>query len=281
MWDIWTRAELLATGMTKRALAAAVQEGELVRARRDNYLSRDAPPSLVQAVRVGGRLGCLSLLAVLGVFVFEDTGLHVHMERGDSRMRSAESRRRPLLGRAGRKRLVLHWHRFIAEPGRGTVAVIDALVQAVRCQQPRHAIATLDSALQKRVIAREQLAEVFAALPQRFAVLRELVDERAQSGPETLVRLMLARLGCDVDLQVFFAGVGYVDLLVDGWLVIECDSRLHHGSWTQQLKDYRRDRALAKLGYCVLRLAAEDILYDEDEVFATLRTLVHSPRWRR
>lgn len=273
MWDVWTRADLRALGLTGRAITAAVRAGRLIHARRDNYLAADAPRALVEAVRVGGRLGCLSLLALWGVFVFERPALHVHMERGDSRMR-APDHHGPLPPRGRRDGLVLHWNRFVAEPARGCVDVVDALVQAVCCQLPRHAVATLDSALNKRLVSEVQLAEIFGALPSRYGVLRPLLDARAQSGTETLVRLMLRRIGCSFDLQVHFAGVGDVDLVVDGWLVIECDSNAFHSSWRQQLKDRRRDLALARQGYCVLRLAAEDILYREDQVFHALVALI-------
>ena len=117
---------------------------------------------------------------------------------------------------------------------------------------------------------------MFSALPSRFQVLRGFIDGRAQSGPETLVRLMALSLGCVVDLQVEFDGVGSVDLVLDGWLVVECDSKEFHSSWQQQLKDYRRDKLLAQRGYCVLRLTAADILYEPESVLASLRGLLRS-----
>lgn len=277
MWEVWTRAELRAQGMSARAITAAVRAGRLVRARRDNYLAAEAPRQLIDAVRVGGRLGCLSLLSILGVFVFDASVLHIHMERGDSRMRWPHATGIDV-PEERRSRFVLHWHRLVEPALRGSVGIVDALVHAVRCQQPKHAIATLDSALNRGSLALGDLDRVFSALPRRFRALRGLLDSRAGSGPESLVRLLARRLGCSVDLQVAFAGVGFVDLVVDGWLVIECDSKAHHGSWEQQLKDYRRDLELARQGYCVLRLTAEDILYREHEVFAALRGLVRRGR---
>ena len=128
---------------------------------------------------------------------------------------------------------MLHWHALVDEPRRGCVSIVDALIHAVRCQPARHAVATIDSAVNKGMVGAEQLADVFAALPARYRVLRALVDGRAQSGPETLVRLMVRSLGCSVDLQVEFDGVGFVDLVVDGWLVIECDSKLFHSEWSR------------------------------------------------
>lgn len=274
--EVMTRAELMALGWTGRRITRAVESGTLVRARQDRYLASDAPAELIQAVRVGGLLTCLSLLRVLGVFVFGRPALHVHMRRGSSRMRSPENRGTRLPGRRERG-AVLHWHPLVGEAGTGCAGVLDALVHAVRCQPARYAIASIDSALNKGHIRTEHLAELFAALPQRYGVLRSFVDGRAQSGPETLVRLMLIALGHAVELQVPFEGVGFVDILVDGWLVIECDSKAHHSSWRQQLKDYRRDLALAQAGHPVLRLTAQDILYRPEAVHAALRGLLSRP----
>lgn len=281
MFDVWTRSELIGSGMKPRDISAAIRSGALVRSRQDRYLAREAPPRLIEAVRVGGRLGCISLLAVLGVFVFDSSTLHVHMARGASRMRSSESRERRLPVRGSRRGVVLHWHPLIDEPTSGCVGAIDALIHAVRCQGPRHAIATLDSALNLGLITVGQLADVFAGLPRRFRVLRGFVDGRAQSGPETLVRLMALSLGCAVELQVRFDGVGFVDLVLDGWLVVECDSKEFHSSWQQQLVDYRRDRLLAQRGFSVLRLTAADILYEPETVLASLKGLTGSRSARR
>lgn len=268
--DVMSRADLVAQGWTSRALTEAVKTGALVRARRGWYLAEAAPADLVSAVRVGGLLGCLSLLQELGVFVWRRPALHVHMHRGASRMRSPKKRRARLAPRA-RRTIVLHWHALVDEPADGRVSVVDALVHAVRCQPARYAIASIDSALNKGLLTEEQLGDVFAALPARYRVLRPFVDGRAQSGPETLVRLMVRSLGCAVDLQVEFPDVGFVDLVVDGWLVIECDSKAFHSEWSAQLTDYRRDLALAQQGYCVLRLTAEDIMYSPEKVLAAIR----------
>lgn len=266
-----TRAELLAEGMSRRALTAAVRSGELIRARRGCYLPADAPDDVVRAVRVGGRLTCLSLLQLLGVFVLANSRLHVHLFPSATRMRTPNDRKRRLHPRNA-PATRLHWHALAESPGAATCAdVIVALAHAVLCQAPRAAIASIDSALNVGLISFDQVESVFELLPAKYGVLRRLVDGQAQSGPETLVRIMVLGLGCSVTLQVEFEDVGFVDLVVDDWLVIECDSKKFHSDWVQQLKDYRRDLALARAGYVVLRLAAEDIVYRPDEVLAALR----------
>jgi very-short-patch-repair endonuclease len=205
----------------------------------------------------GGRLDCLSLLVLLGVFVLECTNLHVQMDHGTTRVSER--------ARAG---VVRHW-RHSAAPARHAVAdVVEALAQACRCQTPRAAIATLDSAWHLGVVDDVGIAAVFQILPRRFAVLRPLLEPRCESGVESLVRLILRTLGCRVEVQVDIVGVGRVDFLVDGWLIIECDSKAYHEGWIKQRNDRRRDCSAAGLGFTTLRVLAEDALYTPERVRA-------------
>ncbi|WEK14865.1 MAG: DUF559 domain-containing protein [Candidatus Microbacterium phytovorans] len=152
-----------------------------------------------------------------------------------------------------------------------SVEVWDALRQAVQCQDPRSSIATLDSALHHGLIRDDDLQEFFAALPRRYRRLRRLLDARAESGPETFVRLMLRALGCRYEPQALIPGVGRVDFLVAGWLIVECDSRAHHGNAASQRNDRRRDLEAAARGYVVIRFMAEDIMWRPQAVMAALR----------
>ena len=279
MWETHkTRADLLAEGLTGRQITAAVRSGAIIRARRDRYLPGDAPDAVVRAVRVGGRLTCLSLLSMLEVFVLTNSRLHVHLEPRMSRMRSPHdsSRRLELKKLHGTR---LHWFSPCAPAGTATcVSIVLALTHAVVCQTPRAAIASIDSALNKGYIRFVDVATIFDELPAKYRVLARLVDGRAQSGPETLVRLMLVSIGCIVDLQVEFEGVGFVDIVADGWLVVECDSEQYHSAWDQQVKDYTRDLRLAQRGFSVLRLTASDIMEHPEDVIAALRGLIESRR---
>nr|WP_184752665.1 DUF559 domain-containing protein [Microbacterium thalassium] len=263
----------------RRGLARAVAHGDWIRARQGAYLPGDAPSAFVRAVRVGGRLTCLSLLRHHGVFVQSRGPIHIHLPRSMSRMRDPDSRRRKLAGRS-RRAPVLHWHRTIRPlPDDGAaVHPVDALAHAVRCQSPREAIASIDSALFTGFIAESDLGVLFEALPRKYRALRPHIDGRAESGPETLVRLMLRALGCTVELQVEFVGVGRVDLVADGWLVIECDSRQFHSSWEEQLRDRARDIELAAQGFLTLRFTATQIMHRPHEVVDALRGVLAARR---
>lgn len=189
-------------------------------------------------------------------------------------MRSPHNRRRRLEPK-GTRGVRLHWLELSeAVPAATCVGIVDAVAHAVLCQEPRAAIATLDSALNKGLVSPVELQEVFAVLPRKYQVLLGLVDGRAQSGSETFMRLMLRALGCEVELQVHFEGVGFVDILVDGWLVIECDSRGFHGSWDAQQKDRRRDLALARRGITTIRPTASMIFDEPETVLDAVRGLL-------
>lgn len=233
-----------------------------MRAREDVYLASDADADCIAACQVGGRLTCVSELARWGVFVLDGADrLHVDVHSSRSRLRT------PPRG------IRVHWSRR-APDGWASCDIVDALVTAVMCQSVSAAIATLDSALHQRLIGEAELDEVFAALPRRLRLLRRHLDHRAESGAETLMRLLLRRLGCRVEVQRQIAGVGRVDFLVDGWLIIECDSEAHHADWAQQKKDRRRDQAAAERGYVTFRAIAEDIFWHAERPLAAIRGLL-------
>lgn len=253
--------ELRSAGASRQQIREAVAAGHLRHARRDVYLSTDVADSVFRAQRIGGRLDCIAALEVMGVYVHEQSRLHVQVDPQHSRLRSPRSRRRRLP--ANKEVAVVHWraHRGDAH----TVDPISALVQSFGCQQPRHMVATLDSALFLGVIDADDLAEIFERAPRRYRRLRRLIDGRAESGPETLARLLLRQLGRRIEVQKVIEGVGRVDLVIDGWIVVECDSRAHHSGWKQQEKDRRRDLLLAARGYACIRPTAR-IIFTEPKV---------------
>lgn len=58
-----------------------------------------------------------------------------------------------------------------------SVEAFDAVAQAVRCQDPRFAVATLDSVLHHWLLRLDELDELFAALPRRYRRLRGLLRD--------------------------------------------------------------------------------------------------------
>lgn len=254
------RSELIRLGWTDRELKRAVAEGRLLKPRANAYLLPGTDPDLIDACALGGRLTCVSELARHGVFVLERETLHLHFHEA-----------RDLAPKTSR-RMRRHWGRPRRAPHPSALALelFDALRESVRCQTPRAAIATLDSVLHLGLLQADDLDELFATLPRRYGVIRSLVDERCESGPESLLRLILRTLGVSFEVQVIIPRVGRVDFVVDGWLIVECDSFEHHSSWEAQRRDRRRDQAAATLGYATYRPIAEDIMWRSADVQAAL-----------
>lgn len=263
--------DLHAHGWRSRDIRVAVAEGRLTRLRPGAFCSPATDAGCATAGAHRGRLACISELRRRGVFVLSHADEHIHVPAEAARLRPST---RPL--RLHRDRLVRAPH-----PRSLSVEVFDAVRQSVLCQPPRAALATIDSALHLGLLAHDDLGELFAALPRRYRRLLPLVDGRAESGPETLMRLILRSLRCSFDVQVQIDGVGRVDFVVDGWLIVECDSEAFHSSWEDQKRDRRRDRAAAALGLTTFRPIAEDIMWHADLVRAALVGLLAARRRAR
>lgn len=245
---VFSRAELAQHGLNRERIRTAVAAGVLVRARRDRYLREDAATQVIDAARAGGRLDCTSLLALLGVFIREKRPLHVRVPPHAARLPGGT---------------IVHWRAMTEEPmNEHAVAIQDAAIHAVLCQKPRDAIATIDSLLHLRLLSADEVDAVFRHLPARLRILRRLIDGSAESGPESLMRLILRTLPVRIRTQVRIREVGRVDFLIDGWLIVECDGRRFHAGWDSQVRDRRRDVEAAAQGYVTLRFTAADILGD-------------------
>lgn len=262
--NLLTTSELRQSGLTKRQIALSVAAGSLVRVRVGRYVPARCPPELVEVARLSGRLDCVSLLTLLGVFVHRATGLHVRFPPHATRLPPHPSNLRR------------HWLPTAAADNALVVEIVEALAQSVRCQPPRSAVATLDSAWHLGLVDDAMLGEVFQRLPRRFRVLRGLLDRRAESGPESLTRLILRTLGCHVEAQARVDGVGRADFVVDGWLIVECDSRQFHSTWEMHEADRRRDAAALERGYVTVRLLAVDILSRPESVRAQLERILEA-----
>lgn len=274
------RQTLLAFGATGAGLTSAVRGGSLVRARRDHYVLPGTPASIVQAIRVGGRLSCVSALQIIGVFAMDASIPHIHLDRGASRLRSPHSRL-ITLAESVRADSALHWWPLIDQSTASeySVGIIDAVAHAIRCQPPWHAIATLDSVLHLRLLSVDELGELIHRLPESHSGLLGQVDGRSEAGQESILRLLMWQLGLHCELQVYVSGAGRVDMIVEGILILEADSRLAHDGWELHLRDRNRDIDSARQGYMSLRPAYQRTMFDptavQDAVLALLAAWNH------
>ena len=275
-------AEFLDDGVPRRQLARACETGKLVRVRPGHYVLVDTDSRIVESVRAGGLLACRSAATDYGIFSFEQGPVHVHSTGSASRLRSKQGGARsfPAMNRNNAK---VHWGELM-EPSEGNeyrVGLLDAIRQTFLCQHHRLAMATLENALYLHRITEGAVPLIFSRLPARLQYLRWQVDERSESGQETVLRLILREAGFHVAIQVSVEGVGRVDMVVEGVIVVEADSRQFHDGWESHARDRKRDVTLAGLGYMSLRVLYQDIMFDPQCIILAVRGLLYSQAMHR
>jgi len=146
---------------------------------------------------------------------------------------------------------------------------------------PDDFVAVLDSALHKGVIGGADLADVRERAPVERRRCFDRLDARAESGTESLVRLALRAAGLAVRPQARIAGVGRVDLLVEGRIVVEVDSEEWHSDEEARTRDYQRDLVLFRAGFVVVRVSWFQAMFRRSEVVEAVRAAVAAVRRRR
>ncbi len=218
---------------------------------RRSWLATPSADALaVRAVELGGVLGGETALRSLGVWVSHEGGLCVVAPPTASRLPPTA---------AGEYRL--HPHDFVWPDGWRTDAVA-ALAVHTRRVVAVHAIASIDSALHIGALLPQQVDAFFARLPRRYRALGRLIDDRCESGIESILRVAALLEGWQVDVQVQISRIGRVDLLINGWLIIEADGDYWHSSRAQRAADRARDAAAVKLGLRSHRFGHEQIMHD-------------------
>lgn len=261
-----TRA-LMRLGHSRASLTRAIADGHAIRPRVGWIAHRDAEPDGVRAVELGGRLTGAAALRSMGIWVHSDGGAFVACAPNSARLRAPTSDQRRVWRR----------DRFPDDPGVAwRVSALDALRDLARTASLVDVVASVDSALHHGAISHRDATSLVAALPSRHHRIPSLIDALAESGGETHMRLALRAIGVAVESQVLIRGVGRVDLLVDGWLIVEIDSRAHHGAPSDQDRDRLRDGNATIQGYATLRFMSMDVLqrpdWCQDVVEARLRS---------
>lgn len=234
------RSQLIKLGHSERAIRHAICDRVLVPLRRPWLVATGADPHSVRAVVLGGRLAASSALASHGVWVSRPNGLWVGVTHSASRLPSL---------RSGEHRVWSHELFPPYDDRRWRMSVADALLQQLRVDVEPDVAASFDSALHQGLITAATLDQIFASAPRRFHRLHGLLNGAAESGLETMMRLGCQARGWQVEVQVKIVGVGRVDLLLDGWLVIELDGGRWHDDAASRDEDYRRDAECILLGY--------------------------------
>jgi very-short-patch-repair endonuclease len=265
---IATRGQIVDAGVRGVDVSRAVRAGALARVRRAHYALPDASSAGVIAVRVGGRLGCVSAAATYGIWTERATEVHVALPANAARLRTNRAlvpTDEPLSSDRSLSEVRLHWTDIPfgarIEDSAWRVPVERALTELSRCRPGGEVAAAFESAVTLGLVplgAAQRLLDLSA--PQRMLPIA--LGGHDGSGVETLLAIELRALGVPFIQQVPFDGVGFVDFLVAGRLVVETDGYAHHSDRAAFVRDRRRDEELLRRGIPTLRLAATDVIAD-------------------
>lgn len=240
-------------GLTRSSLAAAVARDRIRRLRAGVFAAPDADPLITRAAEHGGGITCGTALRARGVWVLDDSPQpHVWVGRN--------GRTHPHAGCD----CVSHF--FEGETRFGIADVETALVHLHRCSGDEAFFSSFESAWRKGLLSTAARARIRAALPETARWLVDLARHDADSGLESLLRLRLHLLGIRLDCQVSVDGLGVVDFVAGGRLIIEADGKENHDGPSKRHKDLVRDAIASRLGYETLRFDYAQIIYDWDSV---------------
>ena len=255
---------LRSEGVARRELAAAVEAGLVNRVGTGGYVLPGAPTAVVAAIRHSSALGCTSAL--------EHHGLH---------LLTAPTRPHLVPARARSDRRVI-WHAR-ASYEELTVPVPVALAQMGTCCSRVEILVALDAAVRTGWVCADEVLDAARSRGRGDLLwaLRHL-DARAESVIESALRAHLLLAGVrGIELQVDLDGLGRVDVLIDGWLVVEADGYENHSGRTDYRADRRRGVAGVVGGWVTLRFSYEDItLRPAVVVTAVVATLARHRRGR-
>jgi very-short-patch-repair endonuclease len=222
---------------------------------RGTFALPDAPAALVTAARVGGVAshGSAALLHGFGSWRPDPT-LDVTVAAGSHSPQPGVRIHRARLCPAE------------IDPFRPLTATLRTVLDCARIMPLPEALVVMDAALHGGMVRRGPLQTAAdAARGHGAAALRRAVrfaDELAASPLESVLRLILTILDCELRSQVRIPGVvAPVDFVLDGWLVVEADGFEFHSDRQAYRQDRGRLNALAAHGYVLLRFTWEDVRF--------------------
>ncbi|MDN4475927.1 type IV toxin-antitoxin system AbiEi family antitoxin domain-containing protein [Demequina sp. SYSU T00192] len=246
-------------------LRRLVAEGSIVRIRRGCYALPDTDRVTIAETAWRGRATCVTVAERCGLpLLAAHDGVHLAIPAGRNH---------------GRDHLCLPSHvtaHHVADPHQaGTFA--GAIDLASRCTAREEQLVIVDAALSRGLLRRGDIAGFTATGGERRAFLLRHASAASGSLLETMTGLILRRARIPFAQQVEIEGLGRVDFVVDGRLIVEVDGRATHDTPEQFVEDRRRDRAAAIRGYRVLRFTYGDVIRRPDTVLADVRSALAAP----
>ncbi|MFB9716427.1 endonuclease domain-containing protein [Arthrobacter methylotrophus] len=245
-------------GYSERAVRSLAFAGA-VQPRKGVWALPEADPEFLQAIMDNSLLTCASSAFRYQLWI-KDRLRRLHLVSKHHRdLRSA---------RHGRLR-------FEPDQNLPIASLEDTVIHGLTCLSEADAIAMAQSAMQHHGVPRfvlesEMTAKYYGTARKRLAK----ADGLSESVPEISARLLFESAGPQFRRQVQIAGVGRVDFLVEGWLVVEINGFQFHSSREAWRRDMGRSNVAQTQGYAVLSYSPEQIWNRPDVVLREIRAVL-------
>jgi very-short-patch-repair endonuclease len=251
------RSDLLEAGWRPDRLRRAIAEEGLLVRRRRWILDPTAPEAIRLAAETGGRVACVTAGELHGAWQLGRSAVpHLRLGPHQSDVCGDAVVHRTL-------DLVPASPRSLVEP------VVNALSQVAACLPHDDAAIVWESALNRGLVHREELAGV-RWRGERATTLARECSSASDSGLETRFVIGMRREGIGVRQQVWIRGRP-VDGLIGNRLVVQIDGYAFHSDARQRRADIAHDRALQLAGYTVLRFDYHQIVHQWPSVVVEVR----------
>lgn len=226
-------------GIKPWQIQSAMRKGKIVRLRKGWYALAWANPMERQAVSDRGLLTCSSAAAALGLPVVGDH-YHLRVTRG-STVRETNNRRRR------------------AEREGGIVSTVDWLEDHLACQPEMWSLAVLDALARREQISERELSELADRVSESSRKLLGLVDARAESALESIMRYRLIRARVPHEIQVQL-GRFRADFVIGSTLIVETHGAEFHAGRADWERDRERVVWLKSQGWDVLEVSFRQVI---------------------
>jgi len=261
-----SRRQLLQRGCTEGQIRQALQNRTAVSRQRGVVQLPVVEPEFLAAYAAKGILTCVSAAPFYGLWRLHDhPELHLCCTHGRAPA-PAVNHRISLLP---------------PDPCQPVAALADVLLHALRCLPRFEALSMVQCAVARGDITIGFLRERLAGKRNGTArAVLDLVEGRADSLLEPIARVLFREAGFWTESYVKLDGVGEVDFLLEGFLVVEIDGSTHFEPKSIK-KDRRRDNTSVVGGYLVLRYFYDDVVYEPERMVAEVAAVLKRGRgWR-
>ena len=252
---------LLAAGYTKRDVAALATLG--YKPARGIVAIRGCDPDYLFALLHDGLLTCGSAAAWHGLWI-RATPIRRHLAVDHARTTA-------FVGHRGT--------RFPAHETLPVASIEDTILHALGCLELHDSVAMAESALRSGRLDREMLEHALRANQHaRARRALSLALGEGMSQPEVEARLLFMAQGWTVVVQGEIPGVGRVDFLIEGIVIVEIDGFEFHSGRASFAEDRRRTNEALRRGHPTLRYPPEVLWRDPERIVREVEELLLS--WR-